>query len=279
MRKIIPLIVISTLALASIGCTNNEEEKQSETTDQQVTKVESTQSEVKPLAIIGAMTEEVEALKSKMTINKEVVIGSMTFYEGKLYDKDIVLVQSGVGKVNMAACTQTLVNEFNVGAVLNTGVAGTLDKELDQGDIVISTDSLQHDFDTSAVGDPVGEISRLGITYFEADSKLIEVAKKASENVDGLIVKEGTVASGDQFVAGGDAAKKIIENFGEVEAVEMEGAAMAQVAHLNEVPYLIVRSISDKADGGAELSYEEFLPLAAKNSSLFVEEFVKLYEQ
>lgn len=231
----------------------------------------------KVLGVIGAMEEEVEILKEKMEIKETVNTAGMEFYRGTLEGKEIVLVRSGVGKVNSAACTQILVDKFNVSGLINSGVAGTLDPELNQGDIVISTEAVQHDFDTSAVGDPVGEISRLGITFFEADKDMIETAKKAAENVTGITIKEGRIASGDQFVAGGEIAERISNNFGNVSAVEMEGASMAQVAYLNNVPYVILRSISDKADGGADLSYEEFLPLAAQNASALVEEFIKLY--
>ncbi|WP_291651216.1 5'-methylthioadenosine/adenosylhomocysteine nucleosidase [Clostridium sp.] len=231
----------------------------------------------KVLGVIGAMEEEVELLKGKMDIKETIEVAGMEFYRGKLQDKNIVLVRSGVGKVNMATCTQILVDRFKVTAVINSGVAGTMDPELNQGDIVISTDAVQHDFDTTVFGDPLGEISRLGITFFEADKDMIETAKKASENVSGIHIKEGRIASGDQFVAGGAIADRIKENFGQVSAVEMEGASMAQVAYLNNIPFVILRSISDKADGGADLSYEEFLPIAAKNASNLVEEFIKIY--
>ena len=234
-------------------------------------------SNAKVLGVIGAMEEEVEILKSKMTIAETEVIAGMEFYKGTFEGKDIVLVRSGVGKVNMATCTQILIDKFNVTALINSGVAGTLDPSLEQGDIVISTEAVQHDFDTTVFGDPLGEISRLGVTFFEADQDMIEIAKEASKNVPEVTVKEGRIASGDQFVAGGEIAERIKSNFGEVSAVEMEGAAMAQVAYLNEVPYVILRSISDKANGEAELSYEEFLPIAAKNASKMVEEFIKLY--
>ncbi len=232
---------------------------------------------VKPLGIIGAMEEEVETLKSKMDIKETVEIAGMTFYRGAIDNKEIVLVRSGIGKVNMAACTQILIDHFNVAALVNSGVSGTLNPELNQGDIVISTEAVQHDFDTSPVGGKVGEIDRLGIDFFPASTELIATAKKAAETLTDINVVEGQVASGDQFIAGGEAAEKIKANFGEISAVEMEGAAMAQVAYLNDVPYVIIRSISDKADGGAELSYEEFLPLAAKNSSDFVLKFIELY--
>lgn len=240
-----------------------------------ITSSQTTGGEV--LGVIGAMEEEVELLKEKMTIEETVTVAGMDFYKGTFEGKNIVLVRSGVGKVNMATCTQILINEFDVTALLNSGVAGTLDPQLNQGDIVISTDAVQHDFDTTVFGDPLGEISRLGITFFNADSKMIETAKKSAENISGLTIKEGRIASGDQFVAGGAIADRIKENFGEVSAVEMEGAAMAQVAYLNEIPFVILRSISDKANGEADLSYEEFLPIAAKNASALVEEFIKQF--
>lgn len=229
------------------------------------------------LGVIGAMEEEVEIIKEQMDIEETVQLSGMEFYKGKFEGKDIVLVRSGVGKVNMAMCTQTLINEFGVTALLNSGVAGTLDPSLNQGDIVISTDAVQHDFDTTVFGDPLGEIARLGVTFFEADKNMIEVANKSAENISGITVKEGRIASGDQFVAGGEVAARIKDNFGDVGAVEMEGAAMAQVAYLNEIPFVILRSISDKANGEADLSYEEFLPIAAKNASDLVAEFIKNY--
>lgn len=256
---LLSLLMISVVAL--VGCTSNK----------------STVEDKRPLGVIGAMEEEVEILKKNMDIKEEKEIAGMTFYVGTLHDKDIVLVRSGVGKVNMAACTQILIDEFNVEALVNSGVSGTLDPELNQGDIIISTNAVQHDFDTTACGGKVGEIERLGITYFDADKELIDIAVKAGESLDNVTIKEGTVASGDVFVAGGEVADKIVENFGNVQAVEMEGASMAHVAYLNKVPYVIIRSVSDKADGGAELSYEEFLPLAAKNASTLIDEFIKLY--
>ena len=232
---------------------------------------------VNTLGIIGAMEEEVEILKDKMDIKETTEVAGMTFYSGTLHGKNVVLVRSGVGKVNMATCTQILADKFNVTALLNSGVAGTMDPELNQGDVVISSDTVQHDFDTTVFGDPLGEISRLGITFFEADKALVDIAKQAASNIDGVVVKEGRVASGDQFVAGGPVSDRIKDNFGNVSAVEMEGAAMAQVAYLNKIPFVVLRAISDKADGSADLSYEEFLPIAAKNASSIVEEFVKLY--
>ncbi len=262
MKKLLALFSVLILSVTMlVGCTQTKAEE----------------SDEKVLGVIGAMEEEVEILKGKMNIQETKKKAGMEFYKGEMDGKNIVLVQSGVGKVNMAACTQILIDEFGVDALVNSGVAGTMDPKLNQGDIVISTDAVQHDFDTTVFGDPLGEISRLGVTFFEADKGMIDTAKKAAENVDGIHIKEGRVASGDQFVAGGEVADRIKENFGEVAAVEMEGASMAQVAYLNDVPFVILRSISDKANGKADLSYDEFLPIAAKNASTLVEEFIKLY--
>ncbi|MGL4800111.1 MAG: 5'-methylthioadenosine/adenosylhomocysteine nucleosidase [Cellulosilyticaceae bacterium] len=229
------------------------------------------------LGIIGAMEEEVEILKEKMNISQVVTEAGMTFYHGTLHGQDIVLARSGVGKVNAAVCAQLMISLFDIDYLINSGVAGTLNKDIDQGDIVISTDAVQHDFDVTALGDPLGEISRLGITYFEADDNLISVAEKAAANVnlEGVETFRGRVASGDQFIAGGPVQERIQEHFAP-SAVEMEGAAIAHVAYLNDIPYVIIRSISDKADGHADLSYEEFLPIAARNASLLLEEIVKL---
>ncbi|MCQ4696147.1 5'-methylthioadenosine/adenosylhomocysteine nucleosidase [Paeniclostridium sordellii] len=262
MKKLIGICTVLLLISVTmfVGCTTKAEVKDD-----------------KVLGVIGAMEEEVEILKKKMDIKETKKVAGMEFYEGTMDGKNIVLVRSGVGKVNMAACTQILIDEFKVSALVNSGVAGTMDTKLNQGDIVISTDAVQHDFDTTVFGDPLGEISRLGITFFKADKDMIDTAKKAAKNVSGLYITQGRVASGDQFVAGGEVANRIKENFGDVAAVEMEGASMAQVAYLNKVPFVILRSISDKANGEADLSYEEFLPIAAKNASTLLEEFIKLY--
>ena len=231
----------------------------------------------KTIGIIGAMDEEVDILKSLMLISETVERAGMTFYKGDLHGQSIVLARSGIGKVNAAVCTQLMITLFNIDYLINSGVAGTLNPEINQGDIVISTDAVQHDFDTTILGDPLGEIARLGVTFFEAEEKLIALAESAIEilNFDNVRPFRGRVASGDQFVAGGDVSARIQTHFAP-SAVEMEGAAIAHVAYLNQVPYVIIRAISDKADGGAELSYLEFLPLAAKHASLLLEQMVKL---
>ncbi|MGL4983015.1 MAG: 5'-methylthioadenosine/adenosylhomocysteine nucleosidase [Treponemataceae bacterium] len=231
----------------------------------------------KKLGIIVAMKEELAILKAKVQNPVCKKIAGMEFFEGLLGNSSVVLVKSGIGKVNASVCAQILVSIFNVTALLNSGVAGTLNPQVKQGDIVISTDSVQHDVDTTAFGDPLGEIPQLGITFFKADDSMLKVARKITSTITNLNFFEGRVASGDMFVADPLVSKKIIDHFGEVCAVEMEGAAIAHVAYLNAIPYLIIRGISDSANGDAPLSYENFLLIAAKNMSLVVESFVKMW--
>lgn len=230
----------------------------------------------KTIGIIGAMDEEVEILKSLMEVTETVTQAGMTFYKGLLHNQNIVLARSGIGKVNAAVCAQLMITLFDINYLINSGVAGTLHPDINQGDIVISTDAVQHDVDTTVFGDPLGTIPRLGITFFGANPILVDLAEKAAKtlNFEGVSIFKGRVASGDQFIAGGTAKDRIQSHFAP-SAVEMEGAAIAHVAYLNNVPYVIIRAISDKADGSADLSYEEFLPLAAKHASLLLEQIVK----
>ncbi|MDO5410456.1 MAG: 5'-methylthioadenosine/adenosylhomocysteine nucleosidase [Lachnospiraceae bacterium] len=210
------------------------------------------------LAIIGAMDEEVSRIKDAMT---EVVIekkAGMEFYCGKLAGKDAVVVRCGIGKVNAGICAQILADCYQADVMINTGVAGSLRAEINIGDIVLSEDTLQHDMDATGFGYPAGTIPRMEKSVFEADTKLIQIAEKACRKVNPEIgVHVGRVVSGDQFVF--DKAKKnwLIENFNGY-CCEMEGAAIAQAAYLNEIPFLIVRAISDKADDSASMDYSEF---------------------
>ena len=227
------------------------------------------------IGIIGAMDEEVISLKRKMHVTEEKEIAGMTFFVGTINEKEVVVVRCGIGKVNAAVCTQILVDVFNAEYIINTGVAGGLYPELNIGDIVVSSDTVEHDMDASAVGNPRGEIPRMKKTYFEADSKLIEVAQEAAKKLKGdHKVYVGRVASGDQFVCSMKVKEDIYTTF-TAYCAEMEGAAIAHACYLNQVPFVIIRAISDKADGSADLSYEEFLPLAAEHASSLLEEMVK----
>ncbi len=208
--------------------------------------------------IIGAMEEEVEMLKSEMKNVKTTVLAGMVFCEGILWKHPMVVVRSGIGKVNMAICTQILVDVFKVEALINTGVAGGLYSELSIGDIVLSSEAMQHDMDATGFGYKKGEIPRMDTYIFRADEGLIKAAKEACETVNSDIhCFVGRVISGDQFIQSSAKKEQLIRDFGGY-CAEMEGAAMAQVAFLNHIPFLVIRAISDKADDSAQMSYEQF---------------------
>ncbi len=210
------------------------------------------------LGIIGAMEQEVAKLKELMEEAKIVEKAGFQFYEGKLSGCDAVVVQAGIGKVNAARCTQALIDLFPVTAVVNTGVAGSLDAKIDIGDIVLSTDAVEHDMDVSPLGYAVGQTPGVDVLAYPADEKLRALAKECCEKVNPDIkVFEGRVASGDQFISAKEKKEWIISNFGG-SCAEMEGASIAHVAYLNQVPYLVVRAISDKADDSADMDYPTF---------------------
>lgn len=220
--------------------------------------------------IIGAMDKEVNDLKQSMRITETVRIAGMEFCLGTMNDKEIAVVQCGIGKVNAGVCAQLLITRFGVDKIINTGVAGSLNNAINIGDVVISTDAVQHDYDVSPIGFAKGEIPYTGLYAFEADEHLRKAAIEAVKAVSpGTGIFEGRVCSGDQFIASGKQKKRIVEEFGG-ECAEMEGAAIAQVCHLNQIPFVIIRSISDKADDSEEISYEIFAEQAAKVSAAAV---------
>ena len=199
------------------------------------------------IGIIGAMDEEVKALADMMSGVETATVAGMVFKKGQLKGKDVVVVRSGIGKVNAAVCTQILADRYNVDCVINTGVAGSLKNEINIGDIVISSDAIQHDMDATGFGYKMGVIPRMPVSVFEADRKLIDAARAAcSEAVPEIGVFEGRVVSGDQFITDKDTKKRLVETFAAY-CTEMEGAAIAQAAYLNSIPFLIIRAISDKA--------------------------------
>lgn len=228
------------------------------------------------IGIIGAMEEEVAALKKDMEIEEIITRASMEFCRGILCGKDAVVVRSGIGKVNAAICTQILIDCFHVDLLINTGVAGSLDAQIDIGDIVISTDALHHDVDATAVGDPAGQVPRMDTLAFPADENLVKKAVEANRQVNPDIrTFTGRIASGDQFIFSGRVKDKIRDNFQPL-CVEMEGAGIAQAAYLNKVSYVIIRAISDKADNSATMDYPAFEKLAIVHSIRLVKQLVEI---
>lgn len=227
------------------------------------------------IGIIGAMEEEVAALKEKMEIKRVLKKASMEFCEGTLQGKPVVVVRSGIGKVNAGLCTQILADVFEVKKVINTGIAGSLDARIDIGDIVISTEALQHDMDATQFGYPLGQIPRMETLAFPADAQMAKIAKESCEAVNPEIkVFTGRVVTGDQFIANKEIKDRIKTNFDGL-CTEMEGAAIAQAAWLNEIPFVIIRAISDKADDSAEMDYPTFERQAIIHSVRLTEEMVR----
>ncbi|HBI91466.1 MAG TPA: 5'-methylthioadenosine/adenosylhomocysteine nucleosidase [Terrisporobacter glycolicus] len=232
---------------------------------------------MKKVGIIGAMELEVTTLRSLMNIEKTVKKASLTFYEGKLEDKEIVLVQCGIGKVNSALCAQILISEFDVNAIVNTGVAGAIHSSLDVNDIVISTEAIQYDVDARAFGYKKGQIPQMDNSIFIADERLVNAAYESSlAQVKGKEFKivKGRVATGDIFISSKE-LKEELENDFNAYCGEMEGAAIAHACYLNDIPFVIIRAMSDKADGSANVTYDEFVIEAAENSKDIVLKMLK----
>ena len=228
--------------------------------------------------IIGAMEEEIILLKEKMEIEVVVKKASMEFYQGTLNGKEVVLVKSGIGKVNAGLCAQILVDVFNVNRLINTGIAGSLKAEINIGDIVLSSDALQHDMDAREFGYPAGQIPRMDTLAFPADEGLRKLAGEACRQVNPEIgVWEGRVVSGDQFVADKE-KKEYILSISQGSCTEMEGAAIGQAAYLNHIPYLVIRAISDKADDSAQMDYPTFEKKAILHSVRLVEHMMGMLD-
>ena len=234
------------------------------------------------IGIIGAMETEVKLLISQLTDREETQTAGITFYEGKLMGKPAVVAQCGIGKVFAAMCTQAMIDKYCVDAVINTGVAGGLHHSLAVGDIVIGVDAVQHDFDLSPFGYVKGYLGGAtggdgsAPTQFHADKELVQRFKAAADKVltENKYI-EGTIASGDVFVNDRDLKKELISSFGAA-AAEMEGASIAQVASANQVPFIILRSISDLAEGGANVTFAEFERDAAEVSANIVLKMLEL---
>lgn len=218
------------------------------------------------LGIIGAMKAEVAQLKEAMDRPEVISAAGMDFYSGAIGKKTAVVVQSGIGKVNAAVCTQILIDRFDVQGIINTGIAGSLKAEIDIGDIVLASDVVHHDVDTGGFGYPPGQIPQMDIFSFPTDEHLRQTAIRCF----GTMYPEakahcGRIVSGDQFISDKQKKKWLSDTFNGY-CTEMEGAAIAQAAYLNRIPCLIIRSISDQADDSAHMVYEEFEKLAVQRS-------------
>lgn len=220
------------------------------------------------------MKEEIKLLLEHMEDVQASRHAGLSYYRGTLHGRSAVVTQSGVGKVNAAVCTQALIDKFGVDVVLFTGVAGAVNPELNIGDIVISTSSLQHDVDVTALGFPRGTIPYQEVSEYPSDEGLVKLAQASGDSLFPGRCHTGKVLSGDQFIADRDIVRRLREEMGGA-CTEMEGAAVAQVCHMNGVPHVIIRSMSDKADGSAHVNFAAFTVEAANRSFAIVSEMVK----
>lgn len=230
------------------------------------------------IGIIGAMESEVTALKKSMQVNTVTKKAGMDFYDGILQEKPVVVARCGYGKVNAGMCVQILADLFNVTHIINLGVAGSLNPKLNIGDILISERALQHDMDSSPLGFVPGQIPNIDVLAFPADRAMIDTAVAACKKVNPDInVFTGLVVTGDQFISSREVKDRLVTMF-HGDCAEMEGAAVAQVSYLNNLPFVIIRAISDKADDFAgEIDFPTFEKQAAEHGARLALEFVRTF--
>ena len=227
------------------------------------------------IGIIGAMDGEVESIISRLGGAVCECVSGVRLYVGELFGKRVAVAKCGIGKVFAAMCAEIMILKYAPRLIVNTGVGGALDKSLRPLDIVFATALVQHDMDTSPLGDPKGLVSGINKIYFDADPRALEVLSSAADRL-GVGYKRGIVASGDRFIAERADKERIVSDFSAA-ACEMEGAAIAQVAFVNETPFAVVRAISDSADGEASMDYMAFLPRAVDISTALTLALVESY--
>ena len=225
--------------------------------------------------IIAAMKEEMQEIKNLMTDIEIVQEYELKLYKGKINNRKVVLVEAGVGKVNAARVTQIIIDKFKIKQIINVGSAGTVNDELEIGDIVIGKKLIQHDFDITAFDHDKGYITGVG-DYIYSDSKLIEKFENAANNLKekDYKIKKGIIATGDIFCTDIEMKNKIFSKF-DADCVEMEGAAIAQVCYLDKIPFIVIRSISDSPNGNNEIDFDKFVELASKRCANILREFLK----
>ena len=231
-------------------------------------------TKINTIGVIAAMQIEIDALKERLENAETVTISGIDYVCGELHDKRVIAAKCGVGKVFAAVCAQTMIIRFAPDCIINTGVAGALNPNLHITDIVIGEKTVQHDMDTSAIGDPVGLVSGINVVFFENDKAVADTIAKSADKL-GYANMRGTIASGDCFVADSATKAKIVANFG-ADACEMESAAMAQVCYINNVPFGVIRAISDGADDGAHMDFPTFAAIAAERGIALTDKFISI---
>lgn len=227
------------------------------------------------IGIIGALADEVAEIIARLGDRYTETVSGVEFNYGTLLGKRVVVARCGVGKVFASLCAEAMILKYSPSLIVNTGVGGALASGLEPCDIVFADRLVQHDMDTSALGDPKGLISGINKVYFDTDGRAVDILTAAAREL-GIRNRCGTVATGDSFISGGDAKDRIVSEFGAV-ACEMEGGAIAQVAYVNNTPFAVIRAISDSADGSSAMDYPTFLPLAVKSSGALTMALIEKY--
>ncbi|WPK11626.1 5'-methylthioadenosine/S-adenosylhomocysteine nucleosidase [Lysinibacillus louembei] len=226
------------------------------------------------IAVIGAMEQEVELLRAALTNTAVTTIAGSEYTAGTYEGKDVVLLKSGIGKVNAAMSTTLLLQQFKPDVVINTGSAGGFDTALEVGAVVISDEVRHHDVDVTAFGYEIGQMAGMPAAY-QADARLIEIAQEAVAEVGEHQYGVGLICSGDVFMADSTRTEAVRANFPQMKAVEMEAAAVAQVCYQFGTPFVVIRALSDIAGKESNISFDEFLPTAAKHSTEIVLKAIK----
>ena len=230
---------------------------------------------MRPIGIIGAMNDEVSGLISRLEGHETEKVGGIEFHTGSIYSKKVVIAQCGVGKVFAAMCAEAMIIRYSPSIIVNSGVGGAIAGDLKCADIVVADRLVQHDMDTSPLGDPRGMISGINKVYFDADERATDILMDAAEKLN-ISAKRATVASGDVFVASAQKKADIADSFSAA-VCEMEGAAIAHVAFVNGTPFAVVRAISDSADGNSPMDFPTFLKIAVKSSESLTLAFIEKY--
>lgn len=226
------------------------------------------------IGIIGALAVEIQGLADELQDKKTITCNDMVFETGRLFGKEAVLAVCGAGKVNAAVYTDTMIHLAKPDFIINLGVAGALDSRLNIGDIVVADCCVEHDMDTSGVGDPVGHISGINMIEMPCDKDLVKQLMQAAKSIQSLSGYTGMIATGDQFISSPEQKAHILSRFNAM-ACEMEGGAIAHTCVMHGVPFAVVRSMSDKADGSAHMDFPQYVRLAAKISSALIKAFMQ----
>jgi len=226
------------------------------------------------IGIIGAMDIEIQELKEHMENAVYENISGIDFISGKLFGKNAVIAKCGCGKVNSALCAEAMILKYNPEVIINTGVAGGLDKRLNIADIAVADFVVQHDYDTTPLGEPRGFLSQIDIIKIPCAKKTYELLSESAKKLEDTVVVTGTIASGDQFLNSKEIKENIVKEFSAV-AGEMEGGAIGHVCYANKVDFGVLRAISDNADGSSHMDFPQFTKIAVKKTVSVLREFIQ----